>query len=139
MEEVLIKITDIINWYKDQPEHNNDIDGLLYKRKQLSCEVFNFTSNVKGLKSNFDKYYYLRRVNFEKEKIKLFKEIKGVSKAESQALINIEETYRLEKSYESAYTSAKLLINQANKVLESMSQEISFLKKEKESTYQRSS
>ncbi len=137
MEETLNKITDIINWYKNQPQHNNDIDGLLFNRKELSCEVFSYTSYAKEFKSNFDKYYYLRRVQFEKEKIRLLKESKGVSKAEAQALINIEETYKNEKSYESAYTSAKMIIQQANKVLDSMSQEISFLKKEKESTYQR--
>jgi hypothetical protein len=135
MEKTLSRITKILNWYYQTPKDYADIDTMLYNRKQLSVESVALAVIVGEFKAEYDSTYFKRKVAFSKA----FEQIKSTatekitdSVAVHKANIEIEPIEDIEKNLSGQFEKGKMILKQVNEVLSSMQQQLSYLKKEKE-------
>jgi hypothetical protein len=135
MENTLNRVNKILKWYYLIPQDYADIDTLLYNRKQLSIESVKLALIVGEFKAEYDSTYFKRKVAFSKA----FEQIKATSTekitdsvAIHKANIEIEPIEDIEKSLSGQFEKGKMILKQVNEVLSSMQQQLSYLKKEKE-------
>lgn len=123
------EITKIINWYSSIPEDFNDIDTLLYQSKELSCLAFSYAVEVGKTKYDLERAYYKRKLGIARAG-----QTKEGTQAERErnAVIICEDLIETEQEASAIYSASRLILDQTNKVLESMRQQISYLKREKD-------
>lgn len=136
MEKTFARITTILSWYyKIGKDFSfNDIDELVYQRKQLSIESVKLAEITGQFRSDYDSTYFNRKQAYAKAYL-AEKGKTGVTagEAEAQANISIEQINDIEKHLEGQFNKGKLILGQVNQVLSSMQQQLSYLKEEKKS------
>ena len=112
---------------------SNDINGLIELRDMLAINSFYLAQELAEAKSNYNSSYFVRKIQIEKSKQGFVKEM-AYNKATTEALIQSEELYKSELDMESIAVSLDLLLKQVNKILDAMSQRISYLRDEQKLT-----
>jgi len=108
------------------------IDDLLNFRDKTSILAYRLAEQVADFKAEYNRSYFIRKITISKTKQGLISGKKyAVSKAQIEADVLHEEELKTEINNESAAFRADLLLRQLNKILESVSQRISWLKTEK--------
>ncbi len=128
MEE-LKKISDIILHYGDNGS-SDSIDSLLQQRDELATLSFRLAEISSNSKRDYNGAYFIRKVNIARNIQELQKQGMSYNKADAESLIKNEKFYRNEILKEAEAYKMDLLLKQCNKVLDAMSQRISYMKQD---------
>jgi|SRR3990172_10832344 len=138
MKESQDQITKIIEWYHNIRKGYQDIALLIDARRKLSTLSFFFAEETGEVIRSFNECYFLRKTNQAKARLDAVAEGNPAGLAESMAEYRCAEYRRHESGAEGNKDRCRLIMNQINEVLSSMSQQIAFLRSEKEkSNYQK--
>ena len=107
------------------------IDSLLNAKDKLVTLNFNLAEEVAAAKDSYNMGYYLRKINVVKTKNVYINQGKSATAAESTAIENTRAELKAEIEKESYAYRLDLLLKQSNKVVDALTQRISFLKVEK--------
>lgn len=127
------KAIEIIQWYETIPDDFLDILTMINKRRLLSSYRFHISKSFGIFKMKYRMGYARRKIGFNKEKNRLIDSGTSGVAADAAAEVKVEEERLHEATYEGRAESAKTFLDSIDKVLESMNQQISYLKQEKES------
>lgn len=127
-------LKNIVEWYRGIGQAYNDIEKLIYSRKQLVTNLYYYVELVNDLKFEYDNAYAKRKALFA-EKISIYKSNgESVSGAEKMALKDIEKAVEEEKYFESKLFEGRQNVSIFMEISETMSQQISYLKQEQNET-----
>lgn len=127
-------LKNIVEWYRGIGQAYNDIEKLIYSRKQLVTNLYYYVELVNDLKFEYDNAYAKRKALFA-EKISIHKSNgESVSGAEKMALKDIEKAVEEEKYFESKLFEGRQNVSIFMEISETMSQQISYLKQEQNET-----
>jgi len=129
MQETLDHISQIIEWYKLSSK-GAGIDDLIDARDQLASYSYNLAEFTADLKIEYNSKHFIRKINIAKSKHAFLNKGMTLGKADNEALIKHEEAYNSEIEYEAEAYKADILLRSVYKVLDAMSQHISWLKQE---------
>lgn len=104
---------------------------LMELRQLLVIRAYEVGKKEAIYKRKFDRYYFLRKKKYFSKSMEYAKSM-SVAKAELYAENDISELREQEKENEGNYHAAKIIRSQANEMLESIRQDISTLKQEKD-------
>jgi hypothetical protein len=113
---------------------SQDIETMIRIREDLSIGSFYFAEIVSDLKITYNHQHFIRKINIAKDKQAFLAEGKTLGQSDNEALIKNEEAYNEQLETEGNSYKADILLRQTNKVLEAMSQTISYLKIENRET-----
>jgi len=130
MTETLQHITDIIDWYSEKST-GATIDEILDRRDQLSGYCYHMAEMAADLKIEYNSRYFIRKINVAKSKQAFLNEGHTLGKSENDALVKHQEAYNAQIEAEADAYKADVLLKSCYKVLEAMSQRLSWLKQEK--------
>lgn len=128
MEE-LKQISEIIIWYGDNG-HNESIDYILAQRDKLATLSFRLAEICGDSKGDYNKLYFLRKIAVAKSTSQIMQKGLAYNKAEGESLLKHEQEYRKELTKEAEAYKMDLLLKQTNKILDAMSQRVSYMKQE---------
>jgi hypothetical protein len=133
--DTLNRITQIIDKYESSIR-SQDIEGLIVLRDHLAINSYRLAQEAAELKKDYNSTYFIRKISVNKSTQGIIGEKKlPMNKATLEATIANEDIYKQEQELESAAYQLDLLLRQSNKVLEAMSQRISYLKTERENAH----
>lgn len=124
-------MTDVVMWYRSLTKDFADVDLLLRTQREFAARLYDFANEVGRLYENRNQTEFQRKAAFAKERQKRIASAGSVSKAESEALVEIEPLLGIEQKADSEYVAARLLLDHARDVLQAMTQHLSHLKAEK--------
>ena len=127
---IIEEITQIINVY-NKKYSTLSIDELLNAKDRLVTFNFNLAEEVSDAKTSYNMGYFVRKISIAKQKNRLINQGDSAAAAESAALEGNEENLKQEITGESISFRLDLLLKQSNKVVDAISQRISYLKTEK--------
>lgn len=128
--EALEEVANIIDWYENTV--SPPLHELMDKRKHLASNLFFVSAMVGQAGKVYRSYYAKRKIDFSSRTIANIEEFGAVGKAEHQAMVDTAALRLKEVEAESSYEKGKFLVMSANKVLDSMQQEIADLRREEE-------
>ena len=132
---VIERIVEIIQSY-ERSISSQDIHKLIELRDLLAVNSFRLAQEAAELKKDYNSTYFIRKISVNKSTQGIIGEKKlPMNKATLEATIANEDIYKQEQELESAAYQLDLLLRQSNKVLEAMSQRISYLKTERENAH----
>jgi len=134
MKNAITEVGKIIEWWTNLPKDYNDISMLLYMQQKLSGYSFNLASDSADFKRDYNFAYFWRKINVNKRKNAFIEVGKSAAASESLAIEKTEEELRKEIEAESICYRADVLLKQISGILNSLTQRISYLKKEAERT-----
>ena len=126
-------ITDAVQWYGSIPRDFADVDLLLRTQREFARRLYMFALEVGMLYKNRNRTEFQRKAEFARLRKGYIVPLGSVAKAESEALVEVEALLDIEQQADGEYVAAKLLLDHARDVLQSMVQHISNLKAEKRS------
>jgi len=110
----------------------SSIDSLLNAADWFAIQATRLTEELAGLKDNYNKAYYIRKLKVaQKEQELINKEKLSAAKAVSQSIVATAEFLDNELSYQSAAYRLDIFLKQVNILIGCIQQRISFLKIEK--------
>lgn len=124
-------ITDAVQWYGSIGRDFSDVDLLLRNQREFARRLYLFALEVGALYKNRNRTEFQRKAAFARLRKEKIVPLGSVAKAESEALVEVEDLLDIEQQADSEYMAAKLLLDHARDVLQSMVQHISSLKTEK--------
>jgi hypothetical protein len=127
--EILTRIEAIISWYKDNAA-TQSIDALLSERDSLAVYSYSLAELSGASKGDYNEAYFIRKVYVTRKTQQLIAKGLAYNKAEAESLLANEAVYKDEILKESISYKYDLLLKQVNKILDAMSQRISYLKQE---------
>lgn len=133
MDKVINEIKKHIQWYDSVGGQASIEDLLLYKDK-LAVNSFYLAELAASAKTDYNKAYFLRKINVSKSKQGYVAARMAVNKAEIYASVDTELMAKDELEKEAIAYKCDLLIKQMNVIISAMQQRISFLRKEQELT-----
>jgi len=132
---IVERIVEIIQSY-EKSISSQDIHKLIELRDFLAVNSFRLAQEAAELKKHYNSTYFIRKISVNKSTQGIIGEKKlPMNKATLEATIANEDIYKQEQELESAAYQLDLLLRQSNKVLEAMSQRISYLKTERENAH----
>lgn len=132
---IVERIVEIIQSY-ERSISSQDIHKLIELRDLLAVNSFRLAQEAAELKKDYNSTYFIRKISVNKSTQGIIGEKKlPMNKATLEATIANEDIYKQEQELESAAYQLDLLLRQSNKVLEAMSQRISYLKTERENAH----
>ncbi len=132
MKDTIEHITEILQAYEQQLT-NPDIENLIRMRSELAIYSFRFGSILADLNEKYNLSYFQRKIQTSKQKANFVNKHKmPVNKATISADIECEEVILKETEAQSLADRAKILLDQTNKVMDAISQHVSYLKYEKQ-------
>lgn len=134
MKDVINEIGKIIDWWTVLPKDYNNIEYLLYTQQKLSGYSYNLASDLADFKRDYNVAYFWRKINVNKRKNAFIATKMSATAAESLAVEKCEEELRKELDAETTAFRAETLLKQISNILSSLTQRISYLKKEQERT-----
>ena len=127
---IIEQITEVIMAYNKNYK-TLSIDELLNAKDKIVTLNFNLAEEVAAAKDSYNMGYYLRKINVVKTKNAYINQGKSATAAESTAIENTRAELKAELEKESYAYRLDLLLKQSNKVVDALTQRISFLKVEK--------
>jgi len=127
---IIEQITEVIMAYNKNYK-TLSIDELLNAKDKIVTLNFNLAEEVAAAKDSYNMGYYLRKINVVKTKNVYINQGKSATAAESTAIENTRAELKAELEKESYAYRLDLLLKQSNKVVDALTQRISFLKVEK--------
>lgn len=128
--EILTEIEKVVASY-DKNYKTLSIDHLLNLQTKLSTLAYNLSDIVADYKMNYNKAYYIRKIELSKSKNAYINQGKAAGFAESLATEATADNLSDELQNESMSFRLDNKLRQINKILDGLSQRISFLKQEK--------
>ena len=133
-QKVSSEISKIIVEYEKAKNPFPDYLMELYRR--LTGFLWYYSEFVADTKGDYNRKYFIRKIETIREKDRLVKGNLAVNRAEIEALLSTEEQFLAEIEAESLAYRVDLLLKQGNRVADCMRSEISLIKKEREQTEQ---
>ena len=128
----LDKLNAIVSKYKSLQRNFNDVETLIYMRKQLSCYLFDLATIVGEAFEAFKEFEYDRKYTHETERLRIKKsQTTTVSDAEAQAAALAAPMRKNENAAEAMYKRLYMVHQAGNEVLQTMNQHIANLRSEK--------
>ena len=124
------RITDEVKGYYSVPPDTADIIGLIERRKRLSVLAFGLSRELADLYTEKNGAEYRRKAAQGRVMAQAFADNQSASKAVQLAKIEADEQMKDELQSDALYRGTSLILNQANEVLNCMSQHISHIKNE---------
>jgi hypothetical protein len=134
MKETIKEIGIIINLWTNLQKDYNDIDNLLYMQQKLSGYSYTLACDCAEFKKDYNFAYFWRKINLNKHKNTYIGLGHSATSAESMAIERTEEELRKEIETEATAFKAEMILKQINQILGSLTQRVSYLKKESENT-----
>lgn len=128
-------ISDCIIWYKDIGVKTQNITNLLEAKDKLAISSYMLAEYAADKKIDYNSAYFIRKVSVIREKEQNNKSM-SATKAETKAMLSKENDYHREIEAQGDAYKADLLLKQVNKIIDCMTQRISYLKQELEYTRQ---
>ena len=129
---IIEEVNKLIDSYERSIESQN-LSGLIALRDRLAINSYRLAQESSEMKRDYNQSYFIRKISINKSTQGFITNKKlPKNKAETLSLIENEEIYAKEIELESMAYQYDLLLRQVNKILEAMSQRISYLKTEKE-------
>ena len=128
---IIEQITQIINTYNKQYK-SLSIDDLLNAKDKLVTLNFNLAEEVADSKKSYNMGYYIRKINIVKSKNAFINQGQSATAAQSAATEDNAEELKEELDREGIAYRMDLLLKQSNKVVDALTQRISYLKTEKQ-------
>jgi hypothetical protein len=135
IDSIYKQISDIIIWYKDIGILTQNINQLLEYKDMLAISSYMLAEFAATKKIDYNVAYFVRKVSVIREKEQNNKNM-SATKAETKAMLSKENDYYREINAQGEAYKADLLLKQVNKILDCMTQRISYLKQELEYTKQ---
>ena len=126
----LQKIQDIIIWYNQTGYKDLGIALLMDNYRKLATELAFFAECLGDTKIAYHKAYFLRKKGYIDKKADSMNFDNSATLSEVLAQKGIEAELKTECATEAKAQKETLILHQANKVLDAMSQHLSILKKE---------
>jgi len=130
IEQITMKINEIVRWYYETPPDFTGINDLMNQRIQLSTLLFWYSTEL----GNVRKTWKQLEVETERTRRNSVKQMLDsghpVTKATEHGKINSLDDYANEKSFDGLFHQMKFVFDSANEILNCMNQHISNLKKE---------
>lgn len=130
IEQITMKINEIVCWYYETPPDFTGINDLMNQRIQLSTLLFWYSTEL----GNVRKTWKQLEVETERTRRNSVKQMLDsghpVTKATEHGKINSLDDYANEKSFDGLFHQMKFVFDSANEILNCMNQHISNLKKE---------
>jgi hypothetical protein len=126
----LDEISKIISWWIGLEKGFTDIEMLNYTQQKLSGYSYYLAEQAAEMKQEYNKGYYMRKINISKSKNAYINQKKSATHAESLALIDHKSDYENEIKNEALAHRLDLLLKQVNHILAAIQQRISYLKQE---------
>jgi hypothetical protein len=124
-------IATIIGWYQRRPQDYNDVDALIYSRKQLSCACFALAAEVGMLGTEKNRMDHMRRSGFATIRHERLQAGDSDTKAQAYAESQIIELRANEQAADAQFHAARLIYDSTMAVLDTMNQHIAHLRNEK--------
>jgi hypothetical protein len=119
-----------INQY-DKLKGSGNIDKLLDIQDSISIRTFTLASYVADYSESFKGAYFNRKTEFAADVLNFRKKDMPVNQAEHEAMVKGRGLLEVETDMENTTKRLHLLLQQTNKILDGMSQRISYMKQEK--------
>ena len=132
--ETLKEISKIIDWWINLKKGFTDIETINYAQQKLSGYAYYLAEQVAEMKEQYNKGYYMRKINISKQKNAFINQGKSATHAESLAIESCKEAFENELKSEALSHRFDLLLKQVNHILAAFQQRISYLKIEKQNT-----
>jgi hypothetical protein len=132
MESEIIKSIDQVVQSYDKNYKTLSIDRLLDLQTKLSTLAYNLSDIVADYKRDYNKAYYIRKIEVSKQKNAIINQGKSAAYADSQAIELTANELSDELQFEAITVRLDNKLRQVNKILDGLSQRISFLKQEKD-------
>ena len=126
---ILQQISEILTLYAAN-SGGQAVDLLLRQRDVLAALSYRLAEMAGEAKGEYNAKYFQRKITVARATQRLINEGMAFNKADSKSLIENEDYYRAEIAKEAEAYKMDLLLKQVNRVLDAMSQRISFLKME---------
>lgn len=131
MEQLINKIKEQIDRYEEIYK-TSSIDTLLNASDWFSIQATRLAEFLANFKENYNKYYYIRKLNFAQSKQGFINDKKmSVAQAEVESAIECAEYLDKELKTQSTAYRVELLLKQVNILIQTIQQRISYLKIEK--------
>lgn len=129
--DILESIEELINSY-ERSILSNDIAGLIQLRDRLAISSFRLAQAATEYRGDYNRAYLGRKISVNNAALRLMKDHHfTVSKADKEAFDLNKGKYEKELEAQTLNDQYDILLRQVNKILEAMSQRISYLKTEK--------
>ena len=135
IESTYKEISDCIIWYNNIGLNTQNITELLNCKDKLAINSYSLAEYAAFKKIDYNIAYFIRKVSVIREKEQNNKNM-SATKAETKALLSKENDYHREIEAQGEAYKADLLLKQVNKIIDCMTQRISYLKQELEYTKQ---
>lgn len=133
-ESVLIdEIGQLIGWYKESGS-TATISELLDCKDQIATNCWNLAEHTGDAKTDYNKCYFQRKIEVARQKQEAFGKGKTATKADVESIIKNEGLFNAEILKEGYAFKLDLMLKQANKVVDAISQRISYAKIEEHQT-----
>jgi len=131
--EMLDSIYTYIEWYRENG-NTASINDLLDCRDTISTWCYNLAEKTGDEKTDYNMACFIRTIEVSRTKQALIKKGSKIGHADIQALIENEGLFKQEIIHESYAFKLDLLLKSAYKVLDAISQRVSYLKVEESNT-----
>jgi len=132
--QLITEIGDLIAHYK---EHGNKstINDLLDMRDQIACNCWNLAEYTGDSKMSYNEVYFKRKIEIARQKQAMFDRNEPNTKADVRAIIASEGLFNAEILKEGTAFKLDLLLKAANKIIDAISQRISYMKIEESQSH----
>ena len=127
------RVSKIITEYKTKEWESEQLTYLMELRRELACLSYDISKKVREEGKEYYRLNSERKSKFYQAQVNHL-ETSGVGESEAKAKTDTAELRDKEAHAEGDYRGSKMVIKQVNYVLDSMSQDISWYKREKEQT-----
>jgi hypothetical protein len=130
--DVLEEIAKLLKWY-DANYRTATAERLIYLRVRLSTLSYNLGQMLVDAKSSYNARYFIRKISVSRSMQGLVNDKQfSIKIAEEQAKTDNESKLKEEVEAESSAYGCEVLLRQCNRILDTLNQQISFLRKEEE-------
>jgi hypothetical protein len=131
--ELISEIGDMIQWYKTEGDKAT-IGDLLSCRDQIATNCWSLAQFTGDAKTDYNQVYFQRKIEIARQKQAMFDRHEPNTKADVKAIIASEGLFNAEILKEGYAFKLDLMLKAANKVVDAISQRVSYLKIEETQT-----
>jgi hypothetical protein len=136
INKVLSESRKIMDWYYREGCHSLNIPLLIENKSKLSGITYYLSEVAADLKYDYNNAYFLRKIEVAKSKQGFMNEGKTASMSEAMSITQNTEYNKVELEKEAHAYKADLMLKSIYCVINSMTQQVAYLRKELDLTAQ---